>query len=120
VYDSDMMDARKYEVCEICKTNQATEWNHCLVNKDNRFQILNRIYNLQHVCHPCHDAIGHTTDNRSAFWWKQYLKYGDEFLEWWDEVTDTLVRNLGYAAMREAAEFERKEESRCDVRHFCK
>ena len=103
-YDQEAMDARANELCEICGIRVATEWNHCLVNKDKRFPILNRIYNLQHVCHPCHTDTGHTRKNRSAFWWSQFCKYEDEFLEWWDEVLDTLVRNLGYEGLRMAAD----------------
>ena len=106
-YDQDIMDARAHEPCEICKTRPAEQWNHCLHNRDKRFPILNRIYNLQHTCKPCHEKVGHTHANRRAFWWQQFRRYGNDFLDWWDELIDTFIQNLGYAEeVKLAREFE--------------
>ena len=45
-YDTDLMDAREGEVCEICKTRMATEWHHCIHGRMKGVPELNRIYNL--------------------------------------------------------------------------
>ena len=99
-YDTDLMEQRAHEVCEICKVRQATEWHHCLIHRMAGRPELNRIYNLEHVCHECHEhANGY--EHRRAFWWTQFKRYGVEFTDWWDGLDFKVT--VGFDAERSDA-----------------
>ncbi len=84
-YDSDLMDSRRHEPCEICKTRQATEWHHCLIHRMAGVPGLDRVYNMEHLCHDCHEhANGYK--HRKEFWMKQFYRYGHEFIGWWESL----------------------------------
>ena len=86
-YDQEAMDARANELCEICKTRRATEWHHCIFKRRKGDARRNAMYNLQHVCQMCHQTIANSYEkNKSHFWWEQFKKHGDPFLEWYDDL----------------------------------
>ena len=99
-YDQDAMDARANEMCEICKARRATEWHHCLVKRKKDALERNHIWNLQHVCHHCHETEANSYRNKSAFFWQQFRKHGQPFLDWYSA---TAYPMLEYAEERERA-----------------
>ena len=100
-YDQDEMDARAHETCEICKTRMATEWHHCIHGRMKGVPELDMIYNLQHVCKPCHDGTANSYENRRKFFMEQFYRYGVEFTDWYESLPLVAVKE--FAAEREQA-----------------
>lgn len=71
--------------CERCG-RPATDRHHALVRRSKRHPEYDHPYNLEMLCRECHMHAG-GYEARSAFFWRQYKKYGDSFLDWWDGIT---------------------------------
>jgi hypothetical protein len=105
-YDSDLMEQRANEVCEICKTRRATEWHHCIVHRMKGVPELD----MQHVCKPCHDGTANRYENRRKFFMEQFYRYGNEFIDWYETLPLVAVKE--FAAEREQINGREFEEER--------
>lgn len=103
-YDTDEMTRRQYEPCQICFIKPAEAWHHCLIHRMKDVPELDRIYNLEHVCHNCH-AFANGYGHRRVFWWKQFRRYGKEFIDWWDSLP--LKATKEFDAERKRADSDR-------------
>ena len=70
--------------CERCG-RPATDRHHALVRRSKRHPEYDHPYNLEMLCRECHMHAG-GYEARGAFFWRQFQKFGDSFLDWWDRL----------------------------------
>ena len=83
--------------CEIC--GHATvylERHHVFIHRMKRYPELDNERNLQIVCYPCHIKVGHTHENKRAFWAKQLERYGDKNMREWYASLPTKYRKESF------------------------
>ncbi|MEN6319754.1 MAG: hypothetical protein ABFD82_13465 [Syntrophaceae bacterium] len=73
------------DVCNICG-RPAEDAHHCLIGRSKRHPELDNPFNLEPLCRECHTNRANSYEHRREFFRQQKERYGDEFLEWWDNL----------------------------------
>lgn len=74
-------------MCNYCHVRPATELHHCLLHRIKGRPELDHPFNLEPVCHACHQSgIVNGYEHRRAFYAQQVRRYGDEFRRWWVDL----------------------------------